>query len=195
MTSTARSRWWPTTTARIVGHVQMSRAWIGDEPVLSLGPIGVLPARQGQGIGSSFVRAALQASRERGETAVILLGSQVFYPRFGFRPGSTLGLRNPYAGMQEAEFVVQEDDFMIAAAGRGRSHVQRARSGGTPRSVTRLKGTLTRASLDAHADVAQLVEHHLAKVGVAGSNPVVRSRWEGVLAPSFVVPGDSQVNE
>ena len=27
-----------------------------------------------------------------------------------------------------------------------------------------------------HADVAQLVEHNLAKVGVAGSNPVVRSR-------------------
>jgi hypothetical protein len=29
---------------------------------------------------------------------------------------------------------------------------------------------------EAHADVAQLVEHHLAKVRVAGSNPVVRSR-------------------
>ena len=36
------------------------------------------------------------------------------------------------------------------------------------------------------ADIAQLVEHHLAKVGVAGSNPVVRSgklkdftRWVG----------------
>ena len=27
-----------------------------------------------------------------------------------------------------------------------------------------------------HADVAQLVEHNLAKVGVAGSNPVVRSK-------------------
>jgi hypothetical protein len=26
--------------------------------------------------------------------------------------------------------------------------------------------------------VAQLVEHHLAKVGVAGSNPVVRSNLE-----------------
>ena len=26
------------------------------------------------------------------------------------------------------------------------------------------------------ADMTQLVEHHLAKVGVAGSNPVVRSR-------------------
>src|SRR5947208_12834995 len=30
-------------------------------------------------------------------------------------------------------------------------------------------------SSTAHADVAQLVEHHLAKVRVAGSNPVVRS--------------------
>jgi hypothetical protein len=27
-----------------------------------------------------------------------------------------------------------------------------------------------------NADVAQLVEHHLAKVRVAGSNPVVRSQ-------------------
>ncbi len=29
------------------------------------------------------------------------------------------------------------------------------------------------------ADVAQLVEHHLAKVRVAGSNPVVRSAYVG----------------
>lgn len=28
-----------------------------------------------------------------------------------------------------------------------------------------------------HADVAQLVEHHLAKVRVASSNLVVRSEW------------------
>jgi hypothetical protein len=27
-----------------------------------------------------------------------------------------------------------------------------------------------------HADVAQLVAHNLAKVGVAGSNPVIRSK-------------------
>src|SRR6516225_1100720 len=35
-----------------------------------------------------------------------------------------------------------------------------------------------------HADVAQLVEHHLAKVRVAGSNPVVRSE-----APDAVLRG------
>ena len=34
-----------------------------------------------------------------------------------------------------------------------------------------------------HADVAQLVEHNLAKVGVAGSNPVVRSGKQQVRGP------------
>ena len=37
---------------------------------------------------------------------------------------------------------------------------------------------------DPHADVAQLVEHNLAKVGVAGSNPVVRSKSEALSGAS-----------
>jgi hypothetical protein len=36
-------------------------------------------------------------------------------------------------------------------------------------------------SMSGHADVAQLVEHHLAKVRVAGSNPVVRSEVPGAV--------------
>ena len=36
---------------RLVGHVQLSRAWVGSTAILALGPIGVLPERQGQGIG------------------------------------------------------------------------------------------------------------------------------------------------
>src|ERR1700728_1235645 len=47
-------------------------------------------------------------------------------------------------------------------------------------SSERTPGEIRRVS----ADVAQLVEHHLAKVRVAGSNPVVRSeaRLCGILA-------------
>ena len=44
------------------------------------------------------------------------------------------------------------------------------------------------ATLKRHADVAQLVEHHLAKVRVAGSNPVVRSKNLGL---NWVTPGES----
>ena len=39
----------------------------------------------------------------------------------------------------------------------------------------RIQFTPHRRNAERHADVAQLVEHHLAKVRVAGSNPVVRS--------------------
>ena len=34
---------------------------------------------------------------------------------------------------------------------------------------------MIKGSCPIYADMAQLVEHNLAKVGVAGSNPVVRS--------------------
>jgi putative acetyltransferase len=101
----------------VVGHVQLSRAWVGSDPVLALGPIGVLPVRQGRGIGSALVEAALNAARERGEIAMILLGSQAFYPRFGFLAGASFGLRNPFTGVQEDGFVVAEEDFMVAPLG------------------------------------------------------------------------------
>jgi predicted N-acetyltransferase YhbS len=53
----------------VVGHVQFSRAWIGERAVLALGPIGVLPERQGLGIGGALVRAGLDEARSRGEPA------------------------------------------------------------------------------------------------------------------------------
>ena len=53
----------------IVGHVQFSRAWIGEMPVVALGPIGVRPERQRQGIGSALVAEGLEEARRRGEPA------------------------------------------------------------------------------------------------------------------------------
>jgi putative acetyltransferase len=79
----------------LVGHVQLSRAWVGGDAVLALGPIAVRPDRQGQGIGSALMAASLEEARARGEVAVILLGSPAFYPRFGFEPAARFGLRNP----------------------------------------------------------------------------------------------------
>jgi putative acetyltransferase len=98
----------------IVGHVQLSRAWIGEEPVLALGPIGVAPDRQHRGIGSSLVSGSLEEAARRGERAVILLGDPGFYGRLGFAPGSRHGLRNPYAGRTEDGFTIEEEDFQVA---------------------------------------------------------------------------------
>jgi putative acetyltransferase len=98
----------------VVAHVQLSRAWIGDDQVLALGPIAVHPRRQARGIGSALIRAAMDEARRRGESAVILLGSPAFYPRFGFAPATSFGLRNPFVGTNDSGFVIHEEDFMLA---------------------------------------------------------------------------------
>ncbi len=61
-----------------------------------------------------------------------------------------------------------------------------------PRRLTR-KGVLVQQALlwCWHADVAQLVEHHLAKVRVAGSNPVVRSEVPGAVSDVLATLLDS----
>jgi putative acetyltransferase len=98
----------------VVGHVQFSRAWVGELPVVAVGPIGVRPERQRQGIGSALIVAGLEEARCRGEPAVILLGSPAFYGSRGFVPGSTFGLRNPFAGVMEDGFAIDEADFQVA---------------------------------------------------------------------------------
>ncbi len=105
----------------IVGHVQLSAAWIGDDGVLALGPIGVMPARQRRGIGTTLVAAALEEALERGASAVVLLGSPAYYGARGFEPASRYGLHNPFAGPMEDGFVIEEEDFQIAVLDAGRA--------------------------------------------------------------------------
>lgn len=98
----------------IVGHVQISPAFIGADAVSALGPIGVSVAHRRHGIGTALIDAALAEARRQGAMAVILLGSPRFYGAVGFLPAADFGLANPYTGMQEEGFVVKEEDFQIA---------------------------------------------------------------------------------
>lgn len=82
----------------VVGHVLFSRAWIdcadGERrEVSNLAPVSVLPAFQGQGIGSALIRAAL------ADIAIpaIVLGHETYYPRFGFEPAAGYGIEWAYA--------------------------------------------------------------------------------------------------
>jgi putative acetyltransferase len=78
-----------------VAYALLTRCHIGDEPVLSLGPVAVLPEYQKQGAGSAAVRAALATARDRGEETVVVLGHDDYYPRFGFRQATTFGVHHP----------------------------------------------------------------------------------------------------
>ncbi|KAF0234630.1 MAG: hypothetical protein FD177_657 [Desulfovibrionaceae bacterium] len=70
----------------VVGHIALSPAVVGDDldGWFLLGPVGVLPRLQGQGIGSGLVRESLRHMRDIGATGVVLVGDPGFYTRFGF---------------------------------------------------------------------------------------------------------------
>jgi len=79
----------------IVGHVACSRAHIGEQVSLGLGPLGVLVGHQRRGVGSALMHAALGAAGALGEPAVCLLGDPGDYRRFGFELATSVGVDPP----------------------------------------------------------------------------------------------------
>lgn len=80
---------------RLVGHVVATRATVDGVPALGVGPLGVLPAFQGRGVGTALMYALLGAALAREETLVALLGEPAFYGRFGFVAAAELGVQAP----------------------------------------------------------------------------------------------------
>jgi putative acetyltransferase len=81
----------------VIGHVIATRGWIEPHgsPALGLGPLGVLPAVQGEGVGTALVHAVLAVAEAAGESLVALLGEPAYYARFGFQPAAALGITAP----------------------------------------------------------------------------------------------------
>jgi putative acetyltransferase len=71
---------------KVVGYIAFSPAQStdGTRGWYALGPVAVLPACQGLGIGSKLVRTGLQEVLDLGATGCILTGSPTYYARFGF---------------------------------------------------------------------------------------------------------------
>jgi putative acetyltransferase len=83
----------------IIGHLLFSNMTVEDEgrsvPALALAPLAVLKGYESSHAGTALMRAGLEACRERGHRAVIVLGHPKYYRRFGFRPARQLGIEPP----------------------------------------------------------------------------------------------------
>lgn len=79
----------------VVGHVVATRADLGGQPALGLGPLSVVPERQKRGVGSALMHAVLAAADALDEPLVALLGDPTYYSRFGFVPARDLGIVAP----------------------------------------------------------------------------------------------------
>lgn len=86
----------------VVGHVLLSRVSVGEEPLLALAPLGVLPGHKESGHGRELVRASLAVARETAFPAVVVLGSPAYYGKLGFEPARRLGLKSPWKAPREA---------------------------------------------------------------------------------------------
>lgn len=82
---------------QLVGHILFTPLVVdnGQEQFQSLvlGPVSVLPEFQKQGIGSQMILAGHQKAKELGFQSVILIGHPEYYPRFGYKPASTWGIK------------------------------------------------------------------------------------------------------
>jgi predicted N-acetyltransferase YhbS len=63
---------------------------------LALAPLSVLPSYQNKGIGSALINEGLKIAKELEFKSVIVLGHAKYYPRFGFKPASTWGIKPPF---------------------------------------------------------------------------------------------------
>jgi len=79
---------------RVVGHIAFSPVTVSDGTGhwYGVGPVAVLPAYQGRGIGKALIREGLSQLQRLGARGCCLVGHPGYYRRFGFEtvPGLVL---------------------------------------------------------------------------------------------------------
>jgi putative acetyltransferase len=80
---------------RLLGHIFFSPVAVGESPASpaasGLAPVAVDPALQRSGVGVALIQAGLAACPALGWQAVFLVGSPVYYARFGFTLAAPMG--------------------------------------------------------------------------------------------------------
>lgn len=91
--------WVAEKNGEVVGSIVFSHSMIlGDDgqahPAITFGPVSVLPALQGTGIGSLLIRRTLEEARKLGHQAVLIYGDPGYYARFGFAGAERFDIRS-----------------------------------------------------------------------------------------------------
>jgi predicted N-acetyltransferase YhbS len=109
---------------RLVGTVRLWHVSAGGRSALMLGPLAVDETCRGLGVGAALMDRALEITRQRGHSAVILLGDAPYYIRFGFSAEKTgeLSLPGPFErdrllGLELSDGALDDAWGMIAPTG------------------------------------------------------------------------------
>ena len=89
---------------KIVGYILFTKIKIGNHEEIALAPLAVLPEYQKQGIGSMLIEQGHKIAKQLGYHYSIVLGSENYYPKFGYIPAIQYGIQAP--------FDVADENFM-----------------------------------------------------------------------------------
>ncbi len=80
---------------KLVGHILFTKAKVNNDVVLVLAPLSVRPSYQKQGIGTALIAQGHKIAKELGYTYSLVVGSETYYPRVGYRPAVQFGIEAP----------------------------------------------------------------------------------------------------
>ena len=91
---------------KVVGFIMFTKAYIGNNLVLALAPLAVLPSFQNQKIGTYLINAGHKKAKEMNFTHSIVLGNPQYYSRIGYQKASSLNIKCPF-NVDEKYFMVK----------------------------------------------------------------------------------------
>ena len=102
----------------LAGHILFTKAKVGNNEVIVLAPLSIKPKYQKQGVGTGLITEGHRIARELGYQYSLVLGSELYYPKFGYIPAEQLGIEVP-EGIPSMNFMalkLQENAELISGA-------------------------------------------------------------------------------
>ena len=81
---------------KIIGYILFTKIKIGVYEELALAPLAVLPEYQKQGVGTKLIEEGHKIAKQLGFHFSIVLGSDKYYPKFGYVPASKYNIKPPF---------------------------------------------------------------------------------------------------
>lgn len=102
---------------KIVGYILFTKIKIGKYEELALAPLGVLPEYQKQGVGSELIQEGHKIAKKFGYHYSVVLGSEKYYPKFGYIPAKEYGIKAPFEVPDENFMAIKLNDTDIEING------------------------------------------------------------------------------
>ena len=99
------------TDNKAVGHILFTPVELTGNKnklkIIGLAPMAILQKYQNKGIGSKLVKKGIEYCKSKDYDAIAVLGHPGYYPKFGFVPSITYGIKSEYEVPDEAFMILE----------------------------------------------------------------------------------------